>query len=114
MECYEGDFLDRGLRLEAEATKSQQNGDCVYSCYEIAVFLSNPVSKFPCQPSLPTSGSLSFPRIPTLASLNSLKQIKKLVRYRVCLVLSRMFQNIMLEYIFTAEKSLYCSYVFKG
>ena len=32
-------------------------------------FLSNPVSKFPCQPSLPTPGSLSFPRIPTLASL---------------------------------------------
>ena len=28
-----------------------------------------PVSKFPCQPILPTPGSLSFPRIPTLASL---------------------------------------------
>ena len=29
----------------------------------------NPVSKFPCQPSFPTSGSLSFPKIPTLVSL---------------------------------------------
>ena len=33
------------------------------------IFVSNPVSKFPCQLSLPTPGSLSFPRIPTLASL---------------------------------------------
>ena len=32
VECYGEDFLDGGLRLEAEATKSQQNGDCVYSC----------------------------------------------------------------------------------
>ena len=30
-----------------------------------------PVSKFPCQPSLLTPGSLSFPRIPTFASLLS-------------------------------------------
>ena len=37
------------------------------------IFLSNPVSKFPCLSSLLTPGSLSFPRIPTriptLASL---------------------------------------------
>ena len=33
------------------------------------IFLSNPVSKFPCQPILPTPGSFSFPKIPTLASL---------------------------------------------
>ena len=30
------------------------------------IFLSNPVSKFPWQPSLPSPGSLSFPRIPPL------------------------------------------------
>ena len=34
---------------------------------EITPFKS--VSKFPCQPSLPTPASLSFPRIPTFASL---------------------------------------------
>ena len=35
--------------------------------FERNIFLSKPVSKFPCQPSLPTRGSLSFLRIPTLA-----------------------------------------------
>ena len=32
-------------------------------------YLSNPISKFPCQPSLPSQSYLSFSRIPTLASL---------------------------------------------
>ena len=39
------------------------------------VFLSNPVSKFPCQSSLPTSGSLSFLKIPTLASLDLVRSL---------------------------------------
>ena len=34
------------------------------------ILLSNPVSKFPCQPSSPTPGPLCFLRIPTLASPN--------------------------------------------
>ena len=36
---------------------------------EITLFLSNPVSKFLCQPSSRTLGFLCFPRILTLASL---------------------------------------------
>ena len=35
----------------------------------IIAFTLNHVSKFPWQPSFHTPGSLSFPRIPTLASL---------------------------------------------
>ena len=41
------------------------------------------LSKFPCQPSLPTLGSLSFPRIPTLAlayKINKTTFIKKAFR----------------------------------
>ena len=37
--------------------------------FEHEIFLLKLISKFPCYPSVHTPGSLSFPRIPTLASL---------------------------------------------
>ena len=45
------------------------------------VLISNPLSKFPCQPNLRTPDSLSLPRIPTLASLTPFVSARPVMRY---------------------------------
>ena len=45
------------------------------------ILLSNPVSKFPYQPSFPSLGVLYFPRMPTLASLPISKRIRNGFRH---------------------------------
>ena len=56
---------EKSLKLDQQSVAILQKS----SKKSLTVFLSNSVSKFPFQPSLPTPGFLSFPRMLTVASL---------------------------------------------
>ena len=57
------------LQWTSKQSLFQKSSNNPHTGFWTKQFLSNPVSKFLCQPGLPTPGYLYFPRIPTFTSL---------------------------------------------